>query len=188
MFENNNDNNEVVDFNNLVNNQNDDLEKFEVGDIPDLDLENNLNQSNTNVFDSVPTYEEPAPVVDIPTYQEPTPVVDVPTYQEPTPVVEVPTYEESTPVVDIPTYESTESNVFGISDQDFNQQQDDKQNTEQDTNEEEPVEQEAPKYGAASNEPINLDNDENSGIKFIIFFFVLMLIVIILLPYISKIL
>ena len=49
-----------------------------------------------------------------------------------------------------------------------------------------PVEEEKPKYGYASNEKANLNADENANIKFIIFLAILMLGVIILLPYLSK--
>lgn len=64
----------------------------------------------------------------------------------------------------------------------------DKQNSSQQINLDMSSKEEKPKYGYSSNEKANLDADENSSIKFIIFLAILMLIVIILLPYLSSLL
>ena len=205
MFGENNENEDlkVVDFNNLNNNEiiNEPINDytmlnngndFKLDEMPNLEIESYVPNNNSNeVVNTVPveptyTTVEPVPIVE-PTYETVNTVPVEPTYTtvEPAPTVE-PTYAEPNSV-----------NIFGLDSQP-------QINTEQPINQVNPVPVESvqpeplnqqpiepepitnPKYGYASNENANLDSDENSGIKFIIFLFILMLAIIIALPYIDK--
>lgn len=103
----------------------------------------------------------------------------------------------SIPVIDI---EDNNTNIFGINLENNVEKNDDSsidlkndELKENDANDLKITEfqnehvDEAPKYGAISNEKANLNADENSGIKFIIILAIIMLLFIILLPYLSKI-
>jgi len=132
---------------------------------------------------------------EIPSYNEvPQMQPEMPSYNEvPQMQQEIPSYNEVpqmqpdmnyVPVLDIEEDEviKTPSDVFGV-----NIPNEQPQPTQEvpEINVQ-PVEEEKPKYGYASNEKADLNEDENANIKFIIFLAILMLIFIFLLPYISN--
>jgi hypothetical protein len=95
--------------------------------------------------------------------------------------------EYQTQTLDTNNDSSQSNNIFGVPT--VNEEAHNINNEERiDINFTNNVDEEKPKYGYESNEKVNLDADENSSIKFIIFLAILMLAVIILLPYLSNLL
>lgn len=154
----NNDNMNVIDFNNYQNQNN---------------INPNMNNYQTSINNN--QYMNDYQNQDMNNYQ--TTNIDMNQNQQP-----VQDMNQSDIVNEMSSLQA--DNIFGspINNEQENTISDDKI----EVNLDEKIEEEKPKYGYISNEKPNLDKDDNANIKFIIFLAILMIIVIILLPFLSN--
>ena len=156
----NNDNMNVIDFNNYQNQNN---------------INPNMNNYQTSINNN--QYMNDYQNQDMNNYQ--TTNIDMNQNQQP-----VQDMNQSDIVNEMSSLQA--DNIFGspINNEQENTISDDKI----EVNLDEKIEEEKPKYPYISNEKPNLDKDDNANIKFIIFLAILMLIVVILLPFLSDLL